>query len=220
LHYACSEPTLKAPGLCGPDRHPVVSQMVLGSDLRRGNGRRGHGPRPAGRGTALTAAALLALAPALAACGDGGGYDGGATPTTTVRTATSTPASPAATGPADPAAATKEIKKNWATFFAPASSARQKLAVLEHGSAMGPVLRAFSGDERGGETRAEVRKVEFTGPTEAAVTYDLVVGEATALPGASGTAVQEGGTWKVSVRTLCALVRMSGNAAASALPGC
>jgi hypothetical protein len=198
--------------------------MVLGSDLRRGNGRRGRGPRAAGRGTALTAAALLVLAPALAACGDNGdnGGDGGgsATPTTTVRTATSTPASPEATAPADPAAAAKEIKKNWATFFDPASSAPQKLAVLEHGSAMGPVLRAFSGDERGGESRAAVRKVEFTGPTEATVTYDLVVGGATALPGASGTAVQEGGTWKVSVRTLCALVRLSGNASASALPGC
>ncbi len=68
LHYASCELTLKAPGAPGPDRHPVVSQMVLGSDLSRRN---------TGRGTALAAALLLFLAPALAACSDdeGGGGD-------------------------------------------------------------------------------------------------------------------------------------------------
>ncbi|MHB9862803.1 hypothetical protein [Streptomyces sp. YIM S03343] len=197
--------------------------MVLGSDLRRGNAgntRRGRGPRAAGRGTALTAAALLVLGPALAACGGGGGGGGSATPTTTVRTTTSTPAGPAATAPADPAAATKEIKTNWATFFDPASSTQQKLAVLENGSAMAPVLQAFGSDQRGREVKAQVTKVVFTSPTGATVTYNLILNGATALPGASGSSVLQGGTWKVSVKTLCALVQLSGNASATALPGC
>ena len=195
--------------------------MVLGSDLERGNADSGRGGRAAGRGTAVAAAALLVLAPALAACGGGGGGGSSSTtPTVTVRTTMSTPSGTGATAPADPAAATQEIKKNWATFFDPASSPQQKLAVLEHGSAMAPVLQAFSGDKRGGEVRSDVKNVEFTGPTEATVTYDLVLNGATALPSASGTSVQEGGTWKVSVKTLCALVQLSGNASASALPGC
>ncbi|MFR0356458.1 hypothetical protein [Streptomyces sediminimaris] len=190
--------------------------MVLGSDLRRGNGERGRGPRVAGRGTAALAALVLVLTPALAACGDDSGGSASAPPTPSVQKTTSAPAA----APADPAAATKEIRQNWKTFFDPATSTRDKQAVLENGDRMGPVMRAFGGDQRGGEVQATVTKVEFTSPTRANVTYDLTLKGATALPNASGTAVEQNGTWKVSVNTLCALVGMSGNASASALPGC
>ncbi|MDO0931938.1 hypothetical protein QQY66_09665 [Streptomyces sp. DG2A-72] len=185
--------------------------MVLGSDLRRGS---------AGRGTAIVAALLLLLAPALAACGDdeGGGSET-PLPTPTVEQ-TEQPTSPAASGPADTAAAEREIEQNWQKFFDPATSAQDKQSVLENGDRMAPVLAAFSGDERGGQVQAKVTAVEFTSPTEANVTYDLTLKGATALPGASGTAVEQDGAWKVSAKTLCALVSMSGNASASALPGC
>ena len=217
LHYACWKLTLKAPGAPCPDRHPVVSQMVLGSDLRRGNAHRGRGPRAAGRGTALAASLLLFLAPALAACSDDDGGGGNETPPTpTVERTTSAPA----TAPPDAGAAEQQIKQNWAKFFDPKTSLEDKQAVLENGERMAPVLQAFSGDARGGQVQAKVTKVEFTSPTAATVTYDLTLKGATALPGASGTAVEQEGTWKVSAKTLCALVTMSGNASASALPGC
>jgi hypothetical protein len=212
LHYALWKLTLKAPGAHGPDRHPVVSQMVLGSDLRRGNATR---PRAAGRGTAITAALVLALAPALAACGDDNGGGSEATPPQpTVDRTTSAPAS----APADRAAAETEIRQNWQKFFDPKTSTQDKQAVLENGDRMGPVLEAFSGDERGGQVQAKVTKIEFTSATEADVTYTLTLKGATALPDASGTAVEQDGTWKVSAKTLCALVRLSGNA--SPVPGC
>ena len=83
---------------------------------------------------------------------------------------------------------------------------------------MGPVLQAFSGDERGGQVQAKVTKVEFTSATGADVTYTLTLKGATALPDASGSAVEQDGTWKVSAKTLCALVQLSGNA--SPIPGC
>jgi polyisoprenoid-binding protein YceI len=83
---------------------------------------------------------------------------------------------------------------------------------------MGPVLQAFSGDARGGQVQAKVTKVEFTSATEADVTYTLTLKGATALPDASGSAVEQDGTWKVSAKTLCALVQLSGNA--SPVPGC
>lgn len=207
LHYASCKLTLKAPGAHSPDRHPVVSQMVLGSDVRRSS-------RLRGRGAAPVAALLLFLAPALAACSDDEGGGGNASPPTpTVERTT-----PAATAPADAGAAETEIKQNWQKFFDPATSTEEKQAVLENGDRMGPVLQAFSGDERGGQVEAKVSKVEFTSPTEANVTYDLTLKGATALPGASGTAVEQDGTWKVSVKTLCALVQMSGNG--SPIPGC
>ncbi|WNZ12715.1 hypothetical protein [Streptomyces sp. 11x1] len=192
--------------------------MVLGSDLRRANGR---GSGAAGRGTALAAALVLLLAPALAACSDdSGGGGGSAPPTPTVERTASEPAeeTTSASGPADPAAAEKEIKKNWKAFFDPGTSTEEKQAVLENGEKMGPVLAAFSGDERGGQVEAEVKKVEFTSATGADVTYTLLLEGATALPDAAGTAVEQDGTWKVSVKTLCGLVALSGNATPG--PGC
>ncbi|KUO16329.1 hypothetical protein [Streptomyces dysideae] len=188
--------------------------MVLGSDLRRGTVQRGHGPRAAGRGTALAAALLLFLAPALAACSDDEGGGGDATPPTPTVEQTS----PAATAPADVGVAEQEIRQNWQKFFDPATSLEEKQTVLENGDRMAPVLQAFSGDERGGQVQAKVTKIEFTSPTDADVTYDLTLKGATALPAASGTAVEQDGTWKVSAKTLCALVQLSGNG--SPIPGC
>ncbi|MRT44613.1 hypothetical protein FGX00_01940, partial [Xylella fastidiosa subsp. multiplex] len=77
-----------------------------------------------------------------------------------------------ATAPADPAAATKQIQQNWKKFFDPATSMKDKQAVLENGDRMGPVMQAFSGDQRGGQVQAKVTKVEFTSPARANVTYD------------------------------------------------
>ncbi|EKX69067.1 hypothetical protein STRIP9103_01824 [Streptomyces ipomoeae 91-03] len=168
---------------------------------------------------ALAAALSLFLAPALAACSDDSGGET-APPSPSVEQTASEPAeeSPSASGPADAAAAEKEIKENWRKFFDPRTSTKEKQAVLENGERMGPVLAAFSGDKRGGQVQAEVEKVEFTSPTEANVTYTLLLEGATALPDASGTAVEQDGTWKVSVKTLCGLVTLSGNA--SPVPGC
>lgn len=206
LHYASWKLTLKAPGAPGPDRHPVVSQMVLGSDLRRGNAR------------GVVATAVLVLAAALTACSDDSGGASSAPPTPSVEHSTS--ARPSATAPADPAAAQKEIKQNWEKFFDPAVSAKEKQAVLENGDQMAQVLKGFNGDQRGQQVKAKVEKIEFTSPTGADVTYTLTLKGATALPNASGTAVEQNGTWKVSVNTLCALVQLSGDASSSDAPGC
>ena len=217
LHYAFWKLTLKAPGAPCPDGHPVVSQMVLGSDLRRGNAARGHGPRAVGRGTAALAALVLIFAPVLAACSDkSGGGSSSPPPTPSVQKTASAPA----TAPADPAAAKQEVTKNWQKFFDPKTSLAEKQKVLENGTRMAPVLKAFSGDKRGGQVQAKVQKIEFTSPSGATVTYALTLNGATALPNASGTAVLQGGTWKVSVNTLCALVKLSGDASGSPAPGC
>ncbi|GGV62950.1 hypothetical protein [Streptomyces griseoloalbus] len=190
--------------------------MVLGSDLRWGNARRGHGPRAAGRGTALTAALVLVLGPVLAACGDGGGGGAGPAPTPTADRTTSAPGS----APANRAEAEQEVKQNWEKFFDPATSLDDKKKLLEHGQFLGPVLEAFSGDKRGGQVKAEVTEVSFTSPTEADVKFALSVKGVTALPDASGKAVEDNGTWKVSVKSLCALVQLSGDGSPPAVPGC
>jgi len=205
LHYAFCKLTLKALGALGPDRHPVVSQMVLGSDLRRGTG----------RGLAV---AVLVLASALTACGDDSGGDDTTPPSPSVEQPTTTEPSPSASAPDDPAAAEKEIKANWKKFFDPDVPLKDKQALLENGDNMAQVLESFSGDERGGQVEATVDQVEFTAPTAANVTYTLTLKGATVMPNAAGTAVEQDDTWKVSVKTLCGLVGLSGNASPG--PGC
>ncbi|MFF8377385.1 hypothetical protein ACF07V_14815 [Streptomyces sp. NPDC015661] len=154
----------------------------------------------------LGAVAVLAVAPALASCSDdNGGKTGG--------TASS---SPPTAGPADPVAAKAEITKNWTAFFDPRTPVAEKVKLLENGEQMQPVLRAFAGDKNAAMTSAKVTGIEFTSATGANVTYDLLVGGAPALPGSQGTSVLQNDTWKVSVKTLCGLVELSG----VTVPGC
>lgn len=124
--------------------------------------------------------------------------------------------SPGADEPADPAAAEEEITRNWTAFFDPKTSAAEKVKVLENGAALQPVLAAFVGNENAATTSAKVTGVEFTSATEANVTYDLLVGGSPALPDSQGTSILQDGTWKVSVKTLCGLVELSG----VTVPGC
>ncbi|MEV4429032.1 hypothetical protein AB0K23_27355 [Streptomyces sp. NPDC049602] len=149
----------------------------------------------------LGAVAVLGLAPALVSCSDdGGGKTGG--------TVSSSP--PPADQPADPAAAKAQITKNWTAFFDPNTPVAEKVKLLENGEQMRPVLGAFAGDKNAAMTSAKVTGIEFTSATDANVTYDLLVGGAPALPGSQGTSVLQNDTWKVSVKTLCGLVELSG----------
>ncbi|MFI1410450.1 hypothetical protein ACH4Y0_11155 [Streptomyces sp. NPDC020707] len=181
--------------------------MVLGSDLRRGTGR-----------GLVVAALLFAPSLTLAACGDDSGGDDTSPPSPSAERTSKAEPGPSASAPDDPAAAEKEIKENWKKFFDPAVPTKEKQAVLENGDAMGPVLKGFSGDKRGGQVEATVGKVAFTSPTDADVTYTLTLKGATVMPDAAGTSVEQDGTWKVSVKTLCGLVTLSGNASPG--PGC
>ncbi|OSP40427.1 MULTISPECIES: hypothetical protein [unclassified Streptomyces] len=190
--------------------------MVLGSGIGRGNTRAGRrGPRTAGRGTALAAALFLVLAPGLAACSDDSGGGGGTSTPSADRT-TSAPGS----APANQAEAEQEIRQNWEKFFDPQTPVEEKKKLLQNGELLGPVLEAFSGDNRVGQVKAEVTEIAFVSPTEADVTFTLTLRGATALPDASGVAVDDDGTWKVSVRSLCALVQLSGDESPPDIPGC
>ncbi|MER5902417.1 hypothetical protein ABT150_20345 [Streptomyces mirabilis] len=176
--------------------------MVLGSDLRRDNGR------------GVAALVALLLAGALTACGDSSG-GGSSTPPPTPTVERPSSASPSPTGPDDPAAAENQVRRNWEKFFSPSVPVKDKLNYLENGDRMTAVVQGFSGDKRGQQVAAQVQKVVFTAPAAAEVTYALTLKGATALPNASGTAVYENGTWKVSDNTLCALVALSGDGSAT-----
>jgi len=207
----------------------MTRRIPEGSDTAA---RRGHrtGP-PFGRTVAagLAAAALLTVS----ACG---GSSKPATSTTTATTATTpstpspatttsptSPTSPTGTGtatgsaPADPAAATAEIKHNWEAFFDPKTSIADKEKYLQNGQALAPLLQGFAADPRVGQVSATVSNVTFTSPTTATVTYALSLQGTVVEPNATGKAVLQDGTWKVADSTLCGLVALTGN---TQLPGC
>ncbi|MFE5811591.1 hypothetical protein [Streptomyces sp. NPDC056491] len=117
---------------------------------------------------------------------------------------------PAVDGPADPEAAKAQIEKNWTAFFDPKTSTEAKADLLQHGDLLEPLLDGFSTGTEAAKVSVKVTDVTFTSPTEATVTYDLRVGDATTLPGSKGTVVFEDGVWKVSLKTLCELVGLSG----------
>ncbi|MER8044163.1 hypothetical protein [Streptomyces sp. NPDC094032] len=156
------------------------------------------------RAATLAAAATLLLTPALVGCSDSGSSTG--TSATTAQ----------ASGPADPVAAKAQIAKNWTAFFDPKTPPTERIKLLENGEKMAPVLGAFAADKTAGMASAKVTAIAFTSPTGADVTYDLLVGGSPALPGAKGTSVLQNNTWKVSVKTLCGLVQLSG----AQVPGC
>ncbi|QGV81373.1 hypothetical protein [Streptomyces ficellus] len=164
------------------------------------------------RGAALAAAAVLVLVPVAAGCGNG---DGGEPQTSPSPAATATQGQ---NQPSDPAAARAEVEKNWTAFFAPATPAEEKVRLLENGERMQPVLQALSGSPQAAQTSVKVENVTFTSPTQGEVTYDLLVAGSPALPDSKGTTVLQDDTWKVSVKTLCALVKLSPDA--SPVPGC
>ncbi|WP_426363151.1 hypothetical protein [Streptomyces sp. E-08] len=171
--------------------------------------RRGGRPRLA----VLGAVAVLVLAPALASCSDDGGTNSSGTSSSSPPPASPPPASAA---PADPVAAKAEITRNWTAFFDPKTPVAEKVRLLENGEQLRPVLGAFAADKNAAMTSAKVTGIEFTSATGANVTYDLLVGGTPALTGSQGTSILQNDTWKVSVKTLCGLVELSG----VTVPGC
>jgi hypothetical protein len=160
--------------------------------------------------TSFRAAALALVAVTAAACG-GGSSGGGTTPSAAPTSQTSTTPAAAATAPADPAAAQAEITTTWETFFSSSTSTADAVALLENGDQLGPALNKAQQEDKatGGNRSAKVKKVTFTSPTNANVTYRLHVG--TTKLNSAGVAVLQDGKWKVSQITFCTLVILGNN---------
>ncbi|GGO95270.1 hypothetical protein GCM10012280_52070 [Wenjunlia tyrosinilytica] len=110
------------------------------------------------------------------------------------------------------------MKANWEKFFSPDTPLNEKTKLLEHGNQLQLLLQGFAHDPRTREVGAQVSDVTFTSPTQADVTYSLTLKGQTAVPNATGVSVLDNGTWKVSVKTICALVSM--DTGGTAVPGC
>ncbi|MFF1905616.1 hypothetical protein [Kitasatospora sp. NPDC058218] len=195
--------------------------------VRQSGSRRGGGPVLRSAGVLLA----LLLVGAVAGCSSstsGSTASGSAsvsvslpgTASATVSISASGSASAGATAPADPATATNEVTANWEKFFDPTTPIPEKASLLQNGDVLLPALEGFSQDPRVGQVKAKVTNVSFTSPTDATVTYELSLQGTVIEPSATGQAVLDNGTWKVSRSSLCGLLTQAGAASGTPVPGC
>lgn len=145
-----------------------------------------------------------ALGMGVAACGS----SGGGTSSTSSPAASSpapTTSAPAATGGS---ATQKTIAANWTTFFDPKTPVAKRISLLQDGQRFATVIKSQAGGGLAASASAKVTKVTVTSPTQANVTYNILVGGQPALSGKTGVAVKQGGTWKVGLASFCGLLAL------------
>lgn len=170
--------------------------------------------RPHSRLLGLAAVAVMALS--LLGCGSNHHTTSPGTSAPTTAAATTTTTAPAATTTASPEAA---IKADWAAFFSAKTPVDKRIALLQDGPRFARIIRAQAHSALASAASAKVTKVSVTSPTQAKVTYSIIVGGKSALGGQHGTAVNEGGTWKVGVGSFCGLLALENTGGkASSLP--
>ena len=165
--------------------------------------------------------ACAALGVALAACG--GSSSGGS--------AASTSPSPAprhlgtvllGTGllgrPARSSAAASTIAANWATFFNAKTPVAKRVSLLQDGQTFQSIIKSQAGAGLAASATAKVTKVTVTSPTQAKVTYSILIGGQSALANQAGVAVLQDGTWKVGLASFCGLLALENGGKTSGLP--
>lgn len=162
----------------------------------------------------LGSAAVAVLSLALVGCG--GNHHttspGTGAPTTV---ATTTTTAPATTTTASPDAA---IKANWEAFFSAKTPVDKRISLLQDGQRLAPIIRAQAHSPLASAASAKVTKVDVTSKTRANVTYSIMVGGKSALGDQHGTAVNEGGTWKVGRGSFCGLLTLENGGKTRSLP--
>lgn len=152
--------------------------------------------------SAATALGLVLVA-SMAACSSSGS-------TSPKASASSAPSSPAASpsGSGGSSAATAQIKANWEAFFSPKTSASKKISLLQNGQTFAAVINAQNSSSLASGASSTVSAVTLESPTQAKVTYSVLLGGTPALKNQPGVAVLQGGVWKVGDQSFCALLTL------------
>ena len=155
-----------------------------------------------------------ALAAGVAACSSSGNNSSSG--------ASSAPASSAsASAPASPggsSAAASQIATNWATFFDAKTPVAKRVALLQDGQKFATIIKSQAGGGLAASATAKVTKVTVQSPSQAKVTYSILIGGSPALANQTGVAVKQGGTWKVGLASFCGLLTLENNGDTSSLP--
>ena len=110
-----------------------------------------------------------------------------------------------------------QIKSAYETFFSPKTPLAGRVAVLQNGPRFKRVIQQFASNPLAQNASATVSSVTLQGADKAKVVYVIKLGNS-ALPKQTGTAVREGGTWKVGYAGLCRLVELQGSTPSGCKP--
>lgn len=149
---------------------------------------------------------LCALGTSVAACGSSGSSSTSTPSPSASSTSASSSASPSAAASGGNAVA--EITANWTAFFDPTTPLAKRISILQNGQVFSAAIQSSSRFPGASTASAKVTKVTVTSPTQAKVTYSILLAGTPVLPNQSGVAVLEGGTWKVGDASFCALLTL------------
>jgi hypothetical protein len=158
---------------------------------------------------------VSAIGGGLAACSSGS--------STTSSAPASAPSSPAAAAPSgsgsgSSSSAEQAITTNWEAFFNAQTPVAKRVSLLQDGQALSSVISAQAGSGLASQATAKVTKVTVTSPTQAKVTYTILVAGTPALKNQTGVAVNQDGTWKVGLASFCGLLALENSGNTSGLP--
>jgi hypothetical protein len=94
----------------------------------------------------------------------------------------------------------------------------KRVSLLQDGQTFASVIRSQAGSGLASSATAKVTKVTVVSPSQAKVTYNILLGGQPALSNQSGVAVKQGGTWKVVVASFCGLLAVENGGKTSGLP--
>ena len=157
----------------------------------------------------------VALAAAATACSSSSSSSspaaGASASTSASAPSTGTSASAAPSTGGSSSAAVTAIKANWEAFFSPKTPASKKISLLQNGQTFASVIQAQNSSTLASSATSSVSAVTLESPTQAKVTYSILVGGAPALKDQPGVAVLQSGTWKVGDQSFCALLTLENN---------
>jgi hypothetical protein len=173
--------------------------------------------------SALTVLAGVALGLSLAACGSSGtGSSATSTPPASSASSSSGTTASASASSSAPAAASSAaaatIAANWTAFFNAKTPVAQRISLLQDGQQFASIIKSQAGGGLAAAASAKVTKVTVTSPTQATVGYNIVLAGQTALANQSGTAVLQGGAWKVGLSSFCGLLSLEAGGKTTGLP--
>jgi hypothetical protein len=169
--------------------------------------------------TVATATVTVAAVVSLAACSSSSSSSA-TTATAPVVTLTSAPSvvpsvpssSAASAGATGSASAQDEaaIKAAWIEFFNGKTPAQRKIGLVEDGQQLAQYINGQAGSALAQQVQATVSSVHVTSPDRATVVFSILIAGQPALSNETGTAVREGGQWKVGLISFCGLLQLQG----------
>jgi hypothetical protein len=155
-----------------------------------------------------------AVGAGVTACGSSSGAASGSASSSSA--ASTAPSSAPAAGGGS--ATDKAIAASWTAFFSAKTPVAKRVSLLQDGQQFASIIKSQAGSGLASEATAKVTGVSVSSPSQAAVTYSILVAGQAALSGQKGVAVKENGTWKVGLASFCGLLALENGGKSTGLP--